>query len=439
LVGVEANWDPLDPSNSLPVGAYILSKALGASGVLGALKETKMGTGVYSIAADYSPLGTKTYVAQAYYQGNLMAQTTNQNGATLATANLLPGGKDLGDIITPLSDEWPDGSGALLSFGTGAGVPCDHLIVTPQNVAGTVTDTGFQLLVSQVPIVIITNENLTVSYAGLDYTSLGSAALYASSVELDISNLGSSGQDGVGIALPGSSTALDFEYQDLDISNALPVGAYIQMQAVGTASGAANGVLGEATVAKAGISNYLVSANFSSIGSSTYTVEAYYQGTLVAEATGQKKLSTVDCVNMPDSMGWGIPPQDAIKVVTWGPFYFDWKAATLAALSGSMVNCDHLVMIPESPTAAVSPATIQIVASQVPSVTLKGVNISPFAIHVNSTEQGVVLNWLGTAVLQESSNLSTWADVTNATSPYSVAAGGSTQAPAKFYRLVFSP
>jgi hypothetical protein len=94
------------------------------------------------------------------------------------------------------------------------------------------------------------SENLV--YQGLTNTTLGNATesiaccvsnLGSSGQDglaLIITNLGSSGQDGVTISLPGGSSALALAYESLDPSNTLPAGAYIQEQAVGTANGITN-------------------------------------------------------------------------------------------------------------------------------------------------------------------------------------------------------
>ena len=55
----------------------------------------------------------------------------------------------------------------------------------------------------------------------------------------------------------------------------------------GTANGITNGVLGTLTVTKLGTANYGISADFSPIGASTYTVQAYLQGVLVGQTTNQ--------------------------------------------------------------------------------------------------------------------------------------------------------
>jgi hypothetical protein len=105
-----------------------------------------------------------------------MAQTTNQSGAPLGSVNILPKGKDLGDIITPLSDEWPGGGGALLTLaGTTTSVPIDHLIVSPDNVTVAISQTALQIVASQVPTLTITN--IAVSPVVVNFNRRGSNLL----------------------------------------------------------------------------------------------------------------------------------------------------------------------------------------------------------------------------------------------------------------------
>ena len=60
--------------------------------------------------------------------------------------------------------------------------------------------------------------------------------------------------------------------QDLDDSNTLPVGAYVRTQVIGPGNGVLSGVLGTVTETKAGTSNYVVSADYSAVGATTFTV-----------------------------------------------------------------------------------------------------------------------------------------------------------------------
>lgn len=68
-------------------------------------------------------------------------------------------------------------------------------------------------------------------------------------------------------------------------------------------------------------------------------------------------------------------------------------------------------------------------------MTLTGTSVSPLLMAATVSGQNLTLRWMGAAVLQESSDLQDWSDMTGATSPYAVQTTG----PVKFYRLVFRP
>src|ERR1039458_5320272 len=146
---------------------------------------------------------------------------------------------------------------------------CDRLYIVPENVTIAGTPTAMQIMASQVPVLTITGENASVVYQGLTNTSVGSAIIAnqldhgSNTADFAVSNLGSSGQDGVSIALPSNLSALEVHFQALDISNTLPVGAYVQEQMIGTFTGATNGQWGTLTMTKTGTGNYVVSADYS--------------------------------------------------------------------------------------------------------------------------------------------------------------------------------
>ena len=170
LTALSVTWAALDASNTLPVGASIKEQAMGSgstgSSPLGSVTVTKMGTGRrYSISADYSAIGASTYTAQAYLQNVLVAQASGLSGSSLARANLPPGGDDVGDIITPLSQEWPGGNAALL-IGTTLVKNCDRLVITPENVTPPSGATTLQITTAGIPSLTISNENESVIYQG---------------------------------------------------------------------------------------------------------------------------------------------------------------------------------------------------------------------------------------------------------------------------------
>jgi hypothetical protein len=273
---------------------------------------------------------------------------------------------------------------------------------------------------------------VSVTYAGLPLTGLGNATLIANQLDhgsntWDVANLGSSGDDGVSIGLP-DKLALDVGWQPLDASNTLPVGAYVQEHIVGTVNGITNDVLGTVTMTKVGTSNYVMSADWRQIGVTHYTVQAYRNGVLVAQATNQNGASLAVCNIYGDSGCIPLPPilgggSDWETNQTGGPL----PLVTIAG--GASVTCDHLYVIAEGVSG--TPTALQITASQVPSLSLTTVTVSPVLVNLSKSNQNVTLLWYGTGVLQQSSDLKNWSVVNGATSPYTVPMTGTKQ----FYRI----
>jgi len=281
----------------------------------------------------------------------------------------------------------------------------------------------------------------------LTNTSLGSASVAVAccvsnlssggqdGLALVVSNLSSGGQDGVSIALPANLTVLELTGQPLDASNTLPVGAYLQEQVVGTANGITNHVCGTITVTKTGTTNYSVSADFSPIGATACTVQAYLQGAVVGQATGPNGSSLAEADQMCSS--WDIEisccPFEWHMTHGWG------GSTTSVTLMGSAaMTCDHLWITPQKVTFDSAPTAFQITASMVPSLSMTAVVVSPLVASVSETGQSVTLQWFGTGVLQQSSDLKNWSDVSGATSPYTVPVSVPVSGTNQFFRILQS-
>ena len=380
------HWQDPDISNTLPTGAYLQSQAVGTAngitnGVLGTLTVRKAGGGNYALSADYSPAGASNYTVQAYFHGVLVGQGTGQSGASFASVNMFPRGKDLGDIITPLSDEWPGSQTATLTM-SGQSLPCDHLVVSPLNVSYTIDPSVFQIVASQIPSLTITSENVGLVYQGLTNTSLGNALIVKrldrSTPSLYLGNLGSSGQDGVSVAIDpniadgaakGQATDLTIQFEPPDPSNSLPVGAYLQEQLVGTANGITNGLLGDVTMTKecavCNGTNWIMTADFSPMASSTYTVQALLQGVPVGQATDQNGASLAACGILPIKIDWQKNDEGSPTLS------IHWLLATaLTGFGTSSVTCDELLITPNNVSSFSSSTALQLTASQIPSLTI---------------------------------------------------------------------
>ncbi|HEV2435843.1 MAG TPA: hypothetical protein VG077_07580 [Verrucomicrobiae bacterium] len=463
---LEIHMDPPDSGNTLPVGAYLQAQLVGttggiSNGVLGTLTVTKAGTSNYVVSADFSPLGASSNLMEATrgkgsppprsHDLDVHSWSYGRSGSTaLAQTTDFP--LSFGFSYDPLtgnvsfSIDW--GNGTTSVSGGGANVVCDQLYVTPQNVSLPGAPTGVQLVAAQVPGFTLTHENVNQPYAGLHFLSLGNAMLNLSSNQLTVGNFGTNSQVGCVIedtknisdgAAKGQASDVEFHLNPPDDGNTLPTGAYMAEQLIGTDNGVTNIVLGALTVTKAGTSNYVVAADFLPVGQSNFTVAAYSNGIEVASFQwGVGQGTTVAAAyNFPLSLGLKYDNTSNAASLS-----LDWGTNTInLSVQGRLVACDHLYITPDNVSLPGAPTGLQLVASQVPYFTITSVEVSPLLASVIQTSQDIWLQWYGTSDLQESADLGTWTDDTNATSPYAAAAnkGGTTQAPAKFYRLVFRP
>ncbi len=389
LTGLDVQFEDVDSSNTLPVGAYVGGQLIGTAnavtnGIMGTLIMTKTDTDTYEMDADFEAVGVTNASVYYYLNGQLVGQELNVPDGLLR--------KIIGHILVSVGTWLANGSGGLAAdfggssvtatMGSGSNVVCDTIAVIP-NVPGNVSvlgaSTALQITASQVPSLTIDTENTSLVYQGLTNTSVGSASLVFEDPcngclghrHLNISYpADSTGQNGVSIALPGSLTGLDVQFEDVDSSNTLPVGAYVQSQLIGTANGINNGVLGKLTATKSGTSSYGVSADFSPVGANTYTVQAYNQGVLVAQATNQSAANIIILPPLgPFSMD--IENFDFVERLT-----MDFQFPIYVMIAGQAVTCDKFAFIPENVVFPSAPTAFQIVASQVPSLTIDTENAS---------------------------------------------------------------
>ena len=370
----DAQWLDPDPAGTLPVGAYVQSQIIGTAGtvvngVLGSSQITKVAGGSYLMTADFSPLGTSTRTVEVYNHGELVARVTGQTGPVGTCSSI---SWDVSWECCPSKWDWSFELGASLSLNGGPTVLGDRVLLIPEGPVMTLAQTAGRILLSQIPSLTITNETVQTLYGGLDHSPLGTATLTVQTNgtgtnRLVISNLGSSGQDGVEIRV-NSVDKWHAHWLDLDAGNTLAVGAFVQTTARGPLGGLTDQALGSVRVQKAGNQAYDVSANFSPLGASTRTVEAYYQGALVARVTGQSGLvGRASSSSYSTDFEAGCCPFYLTISVDWG----HGSGTALALNGGPTVIADHIFITPEGGTPlAGRPTSIWLQAAQIPSLVL---------------------------------------------------------------------
>ena len=394
VAGWAVHWQPLDPADALPSGAYLQSEIFGAAAdsgaagstgnsLLGSWRLTKVASSSYDVTADFSPLGASTVTLMVYNGTALVTTLTGQSGV-LANVNGCVDDDHWGNP-TP---SWPDGiprrwGGGLtfmgpttFAFSGGASVQGDRLVILPEGGAAVSSLSENRLLTSGVLHITLDDKRVFLQYSGLLHGSLGQAGLRQKDTRLIVSNIGSSGQDGVSIPMP-KMDAWDAHWQPLDPTGALPVDAYLQSEIHGTAGTISNGLLGSWKMTKADAGRYAVTADFSPLGTSTVTLMVYNGATLVTTLTGQSQSGVLANVNgCVDDDHWGNPTPDGPFGLPgrWGgaltfldPRNFTFPGGDPGA---DPVQGDRLVILPEGGAAVSSLSETRLLASGIPQITL---------------------------------------------------------------------
>ena len=378
---------------------------------------------------------------QAYLQGNLVAQAKHLSGSSLATESQFATAGGCGNAgAIGMSLQSSTAQTVLLG---GAAVTCDRLYVFPENVSAQVST--FQIVASQVPTLTVIGENESLPFQGLTATSLASASVALDccvsnlgsggqdGLSLYITNLGSGGQDGVSFTVPANLTVLEAFWQDLDDADTLPAGAYLQEQLVGTASGITNGVLGTLTMTKNGTADYSIQPDFTPLGTGTTCVgQAYSNGVLVAQATLSTRPALAHPRGIAVSCGFAGGGSTNLQwFMSWGT-----NPISFAFPGGPTVTCNYLLFAPQSAAISGTPTALQVVGYEMPAVNFTDTEVSPFLTVIGQNGSNLLLQWLGSGALQQSTDLNTWTNITNATSPYTLPTGSARQ---NFYRVSHSP
>jgi hypothetical protein len=373
VVGMSAELDDLSFSDTNSILRTTMRGTLNGTPNLpvGAVQVERVGSNLV-LTADYTPVGSTSYTVEVWSHGTMVARQTNVVGQLATIGQPMAGRKcELICVIIiiilvciPLAAGIAVGPHVItLGAGLWTGVG-DEIRVMPENPVSTVPSMhSMSLQGSSLASLTLTNE--AVQMFGLEHHALGQAIFQAQSGQLTVTNLGTNGQDGVSVALPNNLTGWDAHWLNPEGAGALPVGAYLKQQVIGTGGSVTNGVLETVQITKAGTSNYVISADFSPVGAITRTVEVYNGPSLVARVTGQSGPACAISVGMSTSASVHAgccPPYVYVDVD------FD-ISVSLAVSGGPTVMGDRLVVIPEGGASVSFPTAVQITSSKIPSIT----------------------------------------------------------------------
>jgi hypothetical protein len=241
-------------------------------------------------------------------------------------------------------------------------------------------------------------------FSGMEHSSSGQAVLNASpnGESLEITGIGNSGEDGVVVQL-GESQFIQFEFDDFD-PELLPAGTAVTME--GRVQGATGTMesFGIITFAVTPNQDLSFSADYSPIGSNTYTALVLDQGTVVYTLSG---IANGDCLLI-ESTGDPIPdpppppPKPYISIEEDPVLGVITKVCIVIIRKpiifpgGATVIGDTIMFTPDAPSTVGTtlPTELALHVSGTPSLTLvktsqqfSGVNVSGTgSAHVESYE-----------------------------------------------------
>jgi hypothetical protein len=362
------------------------------------------GSDTTSLAFDYSSIGAATYTLRIYNGKQLVHESAGHPSGSASVVRdrfkykLLPlddvhmgwyeDGPEYWNGTFWVSDPiWHPGytcdtmpGGQTNRVIGGPSVFGDLVLAIPENPTTTVVAASRFMIQASGGISSLEIGAESLSSVHSTASALGQATIIPDGTNLTVSNLGSSGQDGVSLAL-ANVAGWAGHWQPLDPTDALPVGAYLQSEVLGSAGAAGSGPLGSWRMTKTGTDNYAVTADFTPLGASTVTVLVYQGADLVTTLTGQSgTLATVNgCV---DDDHWGNPTPTGPNGIPgrWGGALTFRNPRTFAFAGATSVQGDRLVILPEGGSAVISLTESRLLASGIPQLTLDDEQIfSPYA------------------------------------------------------------
>ncbi len=433
---------PLDPA---PVGAYVQFSAVGSIGgvanqSLGYLRVTEVSTNAngYEVTADLTPDGSATQRVEVWGNGVLLAVYTGHTGVVANVGSMPIGGGKLAITIGPpilgcFTGDFPPLTAIFVNGTYYAG---DQIRVLQESGSGADYLSALNVTAANVDFIAITNETEThanVMFSGFLNTPAGQGDIYYDSVSSDlvISNLSSSGQDGVSISLGNAascSIGIDTNKMTIGGSSTIPM---LRFAATGSLGGVTNQSLGyvEVDYISSNTIPYQITANLTPEGSSTQRIEVWSQGQQMAVFTGHTGVvGTVS--SWP--IGFGKLGFNKFRL----PCYRgNWPPFSDIFINGIHFVGDEILILQESGT------TLDYLSGfTVTSAGINGLGLSSESTVVyqptlllTGTGSNMTLQWLGGGVLQSSTSLTqtNWSNVTGATSPYKLKASG----PRMFFRV----
>ena len=398
-------WQDLDPNDALPVGAYLEAATFGT--INGLANQPFMTTHL-------EKTGSKSFLLNVTHPGATSRTVEVRSGPTLVAVvhgqtgpvGIISGGMALDyhaetKVCTltwfgPGRPPWaPPMDNRLVSpvhfqlTGLSAPVIGDRLVIRPENAAEVASGLDLQVRASQIPEIVLTEDSHRVPFNGIDFNNVGSAKLSVGANGVSVRILDGDPEDCPRCPVPGvratfaSASGFDVDLGIVDSRPALPEGSILQA----AFTGAAGTKVGDVAVLQAQATglNWVYTAQLPGFGNSSYNIEAYLKGVLVARATNQSG-GLLGTAARGSSGGFPIQPFFDSHYLTDEPpiLVFTWNSTPVMFTinQGPSVNVDELRVIPSTSPSNLIVSALELRTTGITNLLVKSARMRVFTNHV---------------------------------------------------------
>jgi|GEM_PF-2663617 len=275
-----------------------------------------------------------------------------------------------------------------MTIGAGAPFLADGISLVPDGLGASCgVDFTSEVLVQAAGVDTLTIGDEYLSLFQNAHHALGNAVFLASGGQLTLSNIGSSGEDGVLVKLK-QAHSFDMQWLALGTAADTPSGAFLRLSATGSIAGSPGQQLGFARFDDTG-AEILITADFSDIGSSSQFLQVLDGGELVGAFSGHTgPVGTVS--EWPNGCGklgqTGGGTTTKCYVGTWDsaiPISIDGGPTLigdeLRILAEGAVDIDHLdgfaLQLSDIPSVTITDETVVFVQGDIPTISEWGLTI----------------------------------------------------------------
>ena len=377
--GFDFSISPAQPPDGTVLTISKIGQLNGVPDQLLITETTRIVGGETVLEPDFSPLGASTYTVVALNQGVVVAQRSGLTGAVITHDS---GAGIFGNLFKPKKTQTscPKWNKAFVqgpvqvTIQSAPPVMADAIMILGDGLAptcGVDFTSEITILASGVASFTLGDERL--SLFGQAHQALGQALFTAGAGNLSVSNIGSSGLDGVAIHVEDVDEFAAI-WQPLDPLATVPDGAFLEFSATGSVGGMAEQALGTLRITDIG-AELEITADYSAVGSTSHRLEVLDGGVLVTTVTGHTG-PVARVVGWPKGCGKGRAVIDDFGTACYRPC---WPGpVSINIIGGPTVVGDTLRVLAENPTAEfdfLSSFTTQ--AADIPNITIAVESASP--------------------------------------------------------------